>query len=188
MAPPLVGSAGVFAGLRQDLGLGWGLTLVAVTALGAMLALRGVHHRVEAEQARRNVFDAGAGSTAWVMLLMGAAVIPGLVLNAIDDAGVRAVVAGLLGAVLAAAAVEMQRRVHTTRGELFAYQAGSGRREIWVSRWALPRAPGPARNVRAAAALAGRLWRVMWRADRVGCGAHGAWRGPSPQTTDCARG
>ena len=82
------------------------------------------------------------------------------------------------------AAVEMQRRVHTTRGELFAYQAGSGRREIWVSRWALPRAPGPARNVRAAAALAGRLWRVMRRADRVGCGAHGAWRGPSPQTTD----
>ena len=179
VASALVGSAGVFAGLRQDLGLGWGLTLVAVTALGAMLALRGVHHRVEAEQARRNVFDAGAGSTAWVMLLMGAAVIPGLVLNAIDDAGVRAVVAGLLGAV-----VEMQRRVHTTRGELFAYQAGSGRREIWVSRWALPRAPGPARNVRAAAALAGRLWRVMWRADRVGCGAHGAWRGPSPQTTE----
>ena len=66
---------------------------------------------------------------------------------------------------LQAWAVEMQRRVHTTRGELFAYQAGSGRREIWVSRWALPRAPGPARNVRAAAALAGRLWRVMWRAD-----------------------
>ena len=97
VAPPLVGSAGVFAGLRQDLGLGWGLTLVAVTALGAMLALRGVHHRVEAEQARRNVFDAGAGSTAWVMLLMGAAVIPGLALSAIDDAGVRAVVAGLLG-------------------------------------------------------------------------------------------
>lgn len=104
VAPPLVGSAGVFAGLRQDLGLGWGLTLVAVTALGAMLALRGVHHRVEAEQARRNVFDAGAGSTAWVMLLMGAAVIPGLVLNVIDDAGVRAVGAGPLGAVLAAAA------------------------------------------------------------------------------------
>ncbi len=94
----------MFAGLRQDLGLGWGLTLVAVTALGAMLALRGVHHRVEAEQARRNVFDAGAGSTAWVMLLMGAAVIPGLVLNVIDDAGVRAVGAGPLGAVLAAAA------------------------------------------------------------------------------------
>ena len=141
VAPPLVGSAGVFAGLRQDLGLGWGLTLVAVTALGAMLALRGVHHRVEAERARRNVFDAGAGSTAWVMLLMGAAVIPGLVLNAIDDAGVRAVVAGLLGAVLAAAAhgilaatttleeqprpepvVEMQRRFHTTRGEPFSEQ------------------------------------------------------------------
>ena len=80
--------------------------------------------------------------------------------------------------------VEMQRRVHTTRGELFAYQAGSGRREIWVSRWALPRAPGPARNVRAAAALAGRLWRVMWRADRAGGGAHGARRDPSPQTTD----
>ena len=38
------------------------------------------------------------------MLLMGAAVIPGLAPNAIDDAGVRAVVAGLLGAVLAAAA------------------------------------------------------------------------------------
>ena len=94
VASALVGSAGVFAGLRQDLGLGWGLTLVAFTALGAMLTLRGVHHRVEAEQARRNVFDAGAGSTAWVMLLMGAAVIPGLVLNAIDDAGVRAVVAG----------------------------------------------------------------------------------------------
>ncbi|SJN20016.1 hypothetical protein FM117_01925 [Micrococcus luteus Mu201] len=94
----------MFAGLRQDLGLGWGLTLVAVTALGAMLALRGVHHRVEAEQARRNVFYAGAGSTAWVMLLMGAAVIPGLALNAIDDAGVRAVGAGLLGAVLTAAA------------------------------------------------------------------------------------
>lgn len=109
----------MFAGLRQDLGLGWGLTLVAVTALGAMLTLRGVHHRVEAEQARRNVFDAGAGSTAWVMLLMGAAVIPGLVLNAIDDAGVRAVVAGLLGAVLAAAAVEMQSRFHTTRGGHF---------------------------------------------------------------------
>ncbi|PFH06447.1 hypothetical protein BX598_1081 [Micrococcaceae bacterium JKS001869] len=104
VASALVGSAGVFAGLRQDLGLGWGLTLVAVTALGAMLALRGVHHRVEAEQARRTVFYAGAGSTAWVMLLMGAAVIPGLALSAIDDAGVRAVVAGLLGAVLAAAA------------------------------------------------------------------------------------
>ena len=126
VAPPLVGSAGVFAGLRQDLGLGWGLTLVAVTALGAMLALRGVHHRVEAERARRNVFDAGAGSTAWVMLLMGAAVVPGLVLNVIDDAGVRAVVAGLLGAVLAAAAhgilaatttVEMWRRLHRTREE-----------------------------------------------------------------------
>ena len=52
-----------------------------------------------------------------------------------------------------------------------------------MSRWAPPRVPGIARNVRAAAALAGRLWRVMWRADRVGCGAHGAWRGPSPQTT-----
>ena len=38
VASALVGSAGVFAGLRQDLGLGWGLTLVAVTALGAMLA------------------------------------------------------------------------------------------------------------------------------------------------------
>nr|WP_285836555.1 hypothetical protein [Micrococcus luteus] len=84
--------------------MGWGLTLVAVTALGAMLALRGVHHRVEAEQARRNVFYAGAGSTAWVMLLMGAAVIPGLALNVIDDVGVRAVGAGPLGAVLAAAA------------------------------------------------------------------------------------
>ncbi|MBA9081391.1 putative membrane protein [Micrococcus aloeverae] len=146
MAPPLVGSAGVFAGLRQDLGLGWGLTLVAVTALGAMLALRGVHHRVEAEQARRNVFDAGAGSTAWVMLLMGAAVIPGLVLNAIDDAGVRAVVAGLLGAVLAAAAhgilaatttfdVEMQGRVHRTRGEVFAEQAiQRGPRKVLLDR------------------------------------------------------
>lgn len=104
VASALVGSAGVFAGLRQDLGLGWGLTLVAFTALGAMLALRGVHHRVEAERARRNVFYAGAGSTAWVMLLMGAAVVPGLVLNVIDDAGVRAVGAGLLGATLAAAA------------------------------------------------------------------------------------
>lgn len=104
VASALVGSAGVFAGLRQDLGLGWGLTLVAVTALGAMLALRGVHHRVEAERARRNVFYAGSGSTAWVMLLMGAAVVPGLVLNVIDDAGVRAVGAGLLGATLAAAA------------------------------------------------------------------------------------
>ncbi len=186
MASALVGSVGVFAGLRQDLGLGWGLTLVAVTALGAMLALRGVHHRVEAEQARRNVFDAGAGSTAWVRLLMGVAVIPGLVLNVIDDAGVRAVVAGPLGAVLTAAAVEMQPRFHTTRGELFAYRAGSGRRENWVSRWVLPRAPGLARNVRAAAALAGRLWRVMWRADRAGDGAHGARRDPSPQTTDSA--
>lgn len=106
VASALVGSAGVLAGLRQDLGLGWGLTLVAVTALGAMLALRGVHHRVEAERARRNVFDAGAGSTAWVMLLMGAAVVPGLVLNVIDDAGVRAV-------------VEMQPRFHTTRGGHF---------------------------------------------------------------------
>ncbi|WP_240335712.1 hypothetical protein [Micrococcus sp. Alg238-R198] len=77
---------------------------MASTALGAMLALRGVHHRVEAERARRNVFYAGAGSTAWVMLLMGAAVIPGLVLNVIDDAGVRAVGAGVLGATLAAAA------------------------------------------------------------------------------------
>ena len=38
------------------------------------------------------------------MLLMGAAVIPALVLNVIDDAGVRAVGAGPLGAVLAAAA------------------------------------------------------------------------------------
>lgn len=84
--------------------MGWGLTLVAVTALVVMLALRGVHHRVEAEQARRNVFYAGAGSTTWVMLLMGAAVIPGLALNVIADADVRAVVAGLLGAVLAAAA------------------------------------------------------------------------------------
>lgn len=41
------------------------------------------------------MFDAGAGSTAWVMLLMGAAVIPGLALNVIDDAGVRAVGAGV---------------------------------------------------------------------------------------------
>ena len=118
VASALVGSAGVLAGLRQDLGLGWGLTLVAVTALGAMLALRGVHHRVEAERARRNVFDAGAGSTAWVMLLMGAAVVPGLVLNVIDDAGVRAV-------------VEMQPRFHTTRGGHFRHpvrmnRSGSG--------------------------------------------------------------
>lgn len=139
-----MGSAGVFAGLRQDLGLGWGLTLVAFTALGAMLALRGVHHRVEAERARRNVFYAGAGSTAWVMLLMGAAVVPGLVLNVIDDAGVRAVGAGLLGATLAAAAhgilaaattVEMQGRVHRTRGEVFAEQAiQRGPRKVLLDR------------------------------------------------------
>lgn len=38
------------------------------------------------------------------MLLMGAAVIPGLALNAIDDAGVRVVMAGLLGVALAATA------------------------------------------------------------------------------------
>ena len=57
--------------------------------------------------------------------------------------------------------VEMQRRFHLTRGELFAYRVGSGRRENWVSRWVLPRAPGLARNVRAAAALAGWLWRAV---------------------------
>lgn len=84
--------------------------------------------------------------------------------------------------------VEMQPRFHTTRGALFAYRVGSGRRENWVSRWVLPRAPGLARNVRAAAALAGWLWRVMWRADRAGGGAHGARRDPSPQTTDSAGG
>lgn len=82
----------------------------------------------------------------------------------------------------------MQPRFHLTRGELFAYRAGSGWRENWVSRWVLPHAPRLARNVRAAAALAGWLWRVMWRADRDGGGAHGARRDPSPQTTDCARG
>ena len=82
--------------------------------------------------------------------------------------------------------VELQPRFHTTRGALFAYRVGSGRRENWVSRWVLPRAPGLARNVRAAAALAGWLWRVMWRADRAGGGAHGARRDPSPQTTDSA--
>ena len=85
-----------------------------------------------------------------------------------------------------ASTVEMQPRFHTTRGALFAYRVGSGRRENWVSRWVLPRAPGLARNVRAAAALAGWLWRVMWRADRAGGGAHDAWRDPSPQTTDSA--
>ena len=52
----------------------------------------------------------------------------------------------------------MQRRFHLTRGELFAYRAGSGWRENWVSRWVLPRAPRLARNVRRL-----RLW-------RVGCG------------------
>ncbi|SJN17621.1 hypothetical protein FM117_00915 [Micrococcus luteus Mu201] len=49
-----------------------------------------------------------------------------------------------------------------------------------------PRAPGLARNARAAAALAGWLWRVMWRADRAGGGAHDAWRGPSSLTTESA--
>ena len=80
--------------------------------------------------------------------------------------------------------VEMQRRFHLTRGELFAYRAGSGRRENRVSRWAPPRAPGIARNVRAAAALAGWLWRAVRRADRARGGAHCAWRAPWSQTTD----
>ena len=92
-----------------------------------------------------------------------------------------AVAAGVPGA-----GVEMQRRFHLTRGELFAYRAGSGRRENRVSRWAPPRAPGIARNVRAAAALAGWLWRAVRRAGRAGGGAHGAWRGPSSLTTDLA--
>lgn len=50
---------------------------------------------------------------------------------------------------------EMQRGFHLMRGELFAGRAGSGRSENWVSRWAPPRAPRLARNVRAAAAMAG---------------------------------
>ena len=83
-------------------------------------------------------------------------------------------------------AVEMQARFHATRGGLFAYRAGSGRRENRVSRWAPPRAPGIARNVRAAAALAGWLWRAVRRAGRAGGGAHGAWRGPSSLTTEFA--
>ena len=103
-ASALVGAAGVVGGLRQELGLAWGLTLFAVMVLGVLFALRGVHHRVDPEQARRSVFYAGAGSTAWVLLLMGAGVIPGLVLSGIGDAGLRAVVSGVLGAVLAAAA------------------------------------------------------------------------------------
>ena len=90
-------------GVWQELGLAWGLTLFAVAVLGVLFSLRGVHHRVDPEQARRSVFYAGAGSTAWVLLLMGAGVIPGLVLSVIGDAGLRAVTSGVLGAVLAAA-------------------------------------------------------------------------------------
>lgn len=73
-------------------------------SLGCCSPCGGVHHRVDPEQARRSVFYAGAGSTAWVLLLMGAGVIPGLVLSVIGDAGLRAVTSGVLGAVLAAAA------------------------------------------------------------------------------------
>lgn len=67
VASALLGASGVAAALRHELGTGWAVGLVAVLAAAAVLAMRGVHHRVDQSAARRNVVYGGEGCTAWML-------------------------------------------------------------------------------------------------------------------------
>lgn len=67
VASALLGASGVAAAPRNDLGTGWAVRLVGVPDATPVLALRGVHHRVDQPTARRNVVYGGEGCTAWML-------------------------------------------------------------------------------------------------------------------------
>lgn len=93
------------SGLRHELGLGWAVGLLTACLLGVALALRDVHHRVDQEEAGRQVFYAGRGSTAWFAVVMvGVAIVPGMVIPLLADGAATALGVGLFAAVLTAAA------------------------------------------------------------------------------------
>ena len=105
VAAALVGCAGVVSGLRHELGLGWAVGLLTACLLGVALALRDVHHRVDQEESGRQVFYAGRGSTAWFAVVMvGVAIVPGMVIPLLADGAATALGVGLFAAVLTAAA------------------------------------------------------------------------------------
>lgn len=104
VASALLGVAGVLGGLREDLDTGLVIGLLVALAVGILLALRGIHHRIEPHEARRSVIYSGAGSTAWLFLvIVGVVTAPALLLGVVEDAGLRSLAAGVIGAVLAAA-------------------------------------------------------------------------------------
>mgnify|MGYP007091938490 CR=1 FL=1 len=106
VAAALVGCAGVVSGLRHELGLGWAVGLLTACILGVALALRDVHHRVDQEEAGRQVFYAGRGSTAWFAVVMvGVAIVPGMVIPLLADGAATALGVGLFAAVLTGASV-----------------------------------------------------------------------------------
>lgn len=105
IAAACAGGLAAVSAARTDLGVGWSIGLVAVLAGALLLALRGVHHRVDQAAARSQVFYAGEGATALLLLLMlGGSVLPGILVGGLPDPGARALVTGLLAAAVAAVA------------------------------------------------------------------------------------
>ncbi|MDY6056101.1 hypothetical protein [Micrococcus sp.] len=103
-ASALVGVAGVVSGLRDQLGLVWGLGMMAAAVLGVLLALRGVHHRVDQEEARRRPFYTGTGATAWLLVvLLGTGILPGVLVGLLPEGSARSLAAGMIGVGLASA-------------------------------------------------------------------------------------
>ena len=99
VASALTGATGVVATLRLDLGAWWAAALLVVLVTGIMLALRGVHHRIDQATARRTVFYGGDGNAAWVLLLMlSISIVPGALLSAVEAPAARALLVGLLAA------------------------------------------------------------------------------------------
>ncbi|MFJ3312813.1 hypothetical protein ACIPJU_08390 [Micrococcus endophyticus] len=97
------GAAGALA-LRTQLPPAWLLVAAVVAVVLGVVALRGVHHRVDQEKARRTVFYAGEGSAAlFVLLTVGLSVVPAWVIGALPDPALQSPAAAVLAAAVASA-------------------------------------------------------------------------------------